>query len=221
VRNHPNDSAHPHLQTPQGSNNTQARGRSRKPSHLSATCSKARAEQQSKMCEYKARVNLIYCPTSSRRPCRPTSPCTLAQIWRWHLVNPCDPAEFGPRRPDTEQSRPRRAKSTACNVRDAQIGTRRGAKIPRSAKPTRPGRNETERGLPIRISPGLGGIAPARPRSTETRARGKLDLSERARDRSLFETPLRRRCTVPVAGRPSRRRGDEAGERLRFLGCSE
>jgi hypothetical protein len=196
-------------------------GRSRKPSHLSATCSKARAEQQSKMCEYKARVNLIYCPTSSRRPCRPTSPCTLAQIWRWHLVNPCDPAEFGPRRPDTEQSRPRRAKSTACNVRDDQIGTRRGAKIPRSAKPTRPGRNETERGLPIRISPGLGGIAPARPRSTETRARGKLDLSERARDRSLFETPLRRRCTVPAAGRPSRRRGDEAGERLRFLGCSE
>jgi len=113
-------------------------GRSREPSHLSATAQKRgrAAEQRAHRSE---RVNPNPILPKSKSTVHPLSraqlrPYTQAQIWRRRCMNPRDPGEFRPRRAGhrAEQAAPQRITRGPRRRRPDRAGKR--SETPRSAR---------------------------------------------------------------------------------------
>ena len=113
-------------------------GRSREPSHLSATAQKRgrAAEQRAHKSE---RVNPNPILPKSKSTVHPLShaqlrPYTQAQIWRRRCMNPRDPGEFRPRRAGhrAEQAAPQRITRGPRRRRPDRAGKR--SETPRSAR---------------------------------------------------------------------------------------
>ena len=186
-------------------------GRSREPSHLSATAQKRGREAE--QCAHKSeRVNPNPIPPKSNPQVHPLShaqlrPYTQAKIWRRRHMNPRDPGEFRPRRAGhrAERDAPHRIKRGPRRRRPDR--GREAVPNAQICEVARPGRNETGR---ARRDQGRNGahLEPRRDRPDAARGRGRSGRADKARGRYL-------RSGVVTHGHgwvsaPSRRGGGEA-----------